>query len=78
MKKYKIVVSSRVDLWLCDVGFRFTNSDKTPIDFQPFSSWDGAWQPYKQYQIENKIAELFDTFPEHLKIKPLFQNIKFS
>ena len=77
MKKYKIVISSRVNLWLCDVGFRFTVKQNPPTDFQPFSSWDGAWQPYKRDGIERKVTELFDTFPEHLKIHPLFQNIKF-
>ena len=76
-KVYKIEISTRIDLYLSNDGFRFTILGK-PKDFQPFSCWNFAWRVYEADDIIGKVNRLLDTFPEHLKTQTLYQAIYFN
>jgi hypothetical protein len=77
-KVYKIEISTRVNLFLSNDGFRFTIQDKPPKDFQPFSCWESSWMVYSPDNIIEKVNVLLDSFPEHLKTQTLFQSIHFN
>ena len=77
MKTYKIQINSRVDLWVSDQGFQFTNSRPT----NDWISWDQFkwyWKPYEKDGIKQKIYKFVDTLSDHHKNRPFYAGLKFE
>ena len=78
VKIYKIIISNRIDLYISNDGFRFTNSLLKPKTLYDWSSWAASWQVYESDGIRKKLYTFLDSLPEKFKCEKFYQGITFD
>jgi hypothetical protein len=78
---YSIYICDRVQLYINNKGFLFTNKLKSPKTLHDFLTWDNwkyHWQLYKRDNIEQKIYYFLDGHANHAKNQTWYQELKFE
>lgn len=78
-KMHVVKISDRIDLYLNNEGFLFTNKLTPPkkTDLKSWGYWKNFWMLYKKDNVEKKVYNFLSSLPERFKTEEFYQNIVF-
>jgi len=80
MKQYRLEICPRVNLWVSNTGFLFSQAMEPRPDEQslrPWREWGDYWPLYTTDGIQHKVFAFLDTFPDRFKTHIFFQALHF-
>ena len=74
----KIKISDRIDLYIENDGFKFTNKLTKPKHLDSWKHWSKTWVLYSNDGVVGKVLRRLRELPEHQKIQHFYQSVDFT